>query len=61
MSVIDSSIINEVINHRYELLKEIGRGSFGTVFVGYVNSLERKVAVKMLNAEARDESINVER
>ena len=55
------SISNEVINERYRLLKEIGRGSFGTVHVGYDLSLKREVAVKMLNSDVREEEVNVDR
>ncbi|MFW5960715.1 MAG: protein kinase domain-containing protein, partial [Chitinivibrionales bacterium] len=37
------------------LLKIIGTGSMGVVFVGYQNSLKRKVAVKILPRELNDE------
>ncbi len=38
------------------LLKIIGTGSMGVVFIGYQNSLKRKVAVKILPRELNDEA-----
>lgn len=54
-------MLTEIINQRYKLISELGRGAFGTVFVGLDLSLEREVAVKMLNADIREQAINIER
>jgi hypothetical protein len=44
-------------NERYRIIKEIGRGGFGTVFLAHDNRLRRDVAIKRLNLDrsSRDE------
>lgn len=44
-----------VLDGRYELLKEIGRGSFGVVWRARHRGLESDVAVKLLNVEGAKE------
>jgi DNA-binding response OmpR family regulator len=44
-----------VLDGRYELLKEIGRGSFGVVWRARHRGLESDVAVKLLNVEGPKE------
>jgi serine/threonine protein kinase len=43
-----------VLDGRYELLKEIDRGSFGVVWRARHRGLESDVAVKLLNIDAKD-------
>ena len=40
-----------LLNERYRLDDEIGRGGMGVVFQGWDNLLQRKVAIKVLNQE----------
>lgn len=64
-----SRVIEVVINERsfkdtidrsasgtdYEILDQIGRGAVGVVYAAQQNSVNRNVAVKMLNAEASED------
>ena len=46
---------NTLLNQRYRLDEELGRGSMGTVYRGYDKLLEREVLVKLLNESRLDE------
>ncbi len=46
---------SKLINGRYGLLREIGRGSTGRVFAAWDHSLEREVAVKILDHSLADD------
>ena len=49
---------SRLINSRYGLLREIGRGATGRVFAGWDHALEREVAVKVLDLTlAEDQEI----
>jgi serine/threonine protein kinase len=37
---------------KYEIIKEVGRGSMGVVFAAYDPDIERSVAVKLALADA---------
>ncbi|MFW5846238.1 MAG: protein kinase domain-containing protein, partial [Planctomycetota bacterium] len=43
-----------LINDRYDLVRVIGRGSTGTVYLAYDEQLDRPVAIKVLNDKARE-------
>ena len=45
----------KLINGRYTLLREVGRGSTGRVFAAWDHSLEREVAVKVLDHSLADD------
>lgn len=47
--------MSEIIDGKYELLEEIGRGGMGSVFKAYHRDLDRFVAVKMLSEELASE------
>ena len=52
--------LNKVLDGRYELLHEVGRGGMSIVHAGRDRLLERTVAIKMLNVELT-ESAHAER
>ena len=41
---------------RYRIIKEVGRGAFGTVFLAHDNRLRRDVAIKRLNLDRTNKS-----
>lgn len=41
-----------LINNRYDLVRVLGRGSTGTVYLAYDTQLDRDVAIKLLNEKA---------
>ena len=43
--------LNKIIFSKYQIIKRIGKGSFGTVYLGRVISTEEKVAIKMEKRE----------
>ena len=43
--------LNKIIFSKYQIVKRIGKGSFGTVYLGRVISTEEKVAIKMEKRE----------
>lgn len=45
---------NVLINNRYDLVRVVGRGSTGTVYLAYDTHLDRQVAIKILNHKAAD-------
>lgn len=47
-------MISSVLNQRYRLDRELGRGSMGTVYLGYDLFLEREVLVKVLHPAQLD-------
>lgn len=51
----------ELINNRYLLNEEIGRGSFGSVYKGHDTKLDRKVAIKKLYTSLSGDPHIVER
>ena len=52
---------SKLINGRYALLREIGRGSTGRVFAAWDHALEREVAVKILDQSLADDQEIVSR
>lgn len=46
---------------RYELIRELGRGAFGTVFLGHDPELDRPVAIKVLHSHRAENNVNTER
>jgi len=52
---------SKLINGRYALLREIGRGSTGRVFAAWDHALEREVAVKVLDQSLADDQEIVSR
>jgi predicted ATPase/predicted Ser/Thr protein kinase len=42
-------MIGEIINERYHLKAELGRGGMGTVYLAHDNTLDREVALKLLS------------
>ena len=53
-------MIGELIDH-YRVLELIGRGAMGVVYKALDVNLDRQVAIKVMNAEARDDPDFVER
>ncbi|WP_224369058.1 protein kinase domain-containing protein [Hyalangium versicolor] len=51
----------DVLSARYELLREVGRGGFGTVWEAYDDQQQRFVAVKVLHQNMAEESARRER
>ncbi|MEQ9569943.1 MAG: protein kinase [Longimicrobiales bacterium] len=48
------SLIEEASNGRYRIIREIGRGGMGAVFVAEDSDLSRRVAIKVLSGASRD-------
>lgn len=42
----------EMFEGKYRILRELGRGGFGTVYLGFQESMDRKVALKVLRPSA---------
>ena len=58
----DYDFSNRTLNQRYELKRQIGAGSFATVYMAHdLRMFKRKVAVKVLNPERRLNAGNVDR
>lgn len=49
------------IGGKYKIVRELGRGGFGTVFEGVNEALKKKVAVKVLNANVISDATTRER
>lgn len=43
-----TGMIGDKLSNRYEILRELGRGGMGVVYLGYDPTLEREVAIKMI-------------
>jgi tetratricopeptide (TPR) repeat protein len=44
---------------RYSVLRELGRGGMGVTYVAYDEELDRKVAIKLVRADAMDEQAQI--
>lgn len=53
--------VNQVIDGRYRILKPLGEGGMGVVYLGENLQLGRKVAVKLLHSEWLDDDTTVKR
>lgn len=47
-------VINEVLDRKYQILSEIGRGGGGIVFLGYHLTLDKYVVIKKIKEQAAD-------
>ena len=56
MSLIDKEILG-----RYMVRTELGSGGMGTVYLAFDNTLQRDVAIKVLNESSVEDSANVDR
>ena len=56
MSLIDKEILG-----RYKVRTELGSGGMGTVYLAFDNTLQRDVAIKVLNESSVEDSANVDR
>jgi len=45
---------------QYKIIKEIGKGAMGTVFLGIDESIERYVAIKTISIDSKSETLNKE-
>jgi serine/threonine protein kinase len=55
------SVIGTVLSHRYRLESKLGSGGMSTVYLATDETLERRVAVKVLHAEISDQPDQIER
>lgn len=46
---------SKAISDRYEFIEELGKGGIGTVFLAHDRTLDKQVAIKILNANLSDE------
>ncbi len=44
---------NQIIANRYKIIRQLDKGGMGTVYLGEHIELKHKVAIKILNQEAR--------
>src|SRR4029453_15670750 len=44
-------MIGEKLSNRYEIMKELGRGGMGVVYLGHDPVLDRAVAIKVVNPD----------
>lgn len=50
----DAAASTELINERFQLLREIGRGTTGVVYAAWDHHLDREVAIKMIHLELKE-------
>ena len=55
------SLENKLLLDRYKVGSEIGSGGMGTVYLAFDQTLQRDVAIKVLNDESVEDSGNVDR
>lgn len=53
--------VGDILNNEYKLIKLIGSGGFGDVFIAYNINLEKKVAIKVLHPQYMNNSEILER
>ena len=53
--------ISPVLDGKYRLLRKLGKGSMGSVYLGENTSIGRQVAVKVMNPELADHRVLLDR
>lgn len=57
----EDPFLGKVVNERYQIKKQIGKGGMGTVYLAEQTVLGRLVAVKMLHAQLSEDKVSVKR
>lgn len=61
MNVKEDELIGTVLNERYVITSEIGRGGMSIVYKGIQQPMDRTVAIKMLQAQLVSDQISIKR
>lgn len=61
LAVSEDDLSGLVLSRRYELIRQLGRGGMGAVYLGRHIALERKFAVKVLNRHYSSEKYAIQR
>ena len=57
----EDSLVGQILDDRYTITKELGRGGMGVVYVAKQKYLDREVAIKVLRSEMSQDGSNIKR